>query len=283
MVDLMEELFQCDSENKGENSSLKQSYVTQHLLQIQTDGEFSILYLFVEACSDMYLLYASNGQLTWKGSLYCDDIRKFAKTAKIDEKSLLDETEKALSESNNLEFVFNTKLGHDMSLKLTWKKNLDSKDITLQLGCVQLQPQSNSSVGLKMLNFAVSELAHLSSKIKQMELEMDRIRKERQLAISRLNSAVNAKEELEVDLFEKFILLLNEKKHKIRDISDRLSSFYGTEEESDLPQVLDSKQHASSVDSGLLLSDQNEISNSSPPIKRRKRESKQTNSSKLIF
>lgn len=271
MVDLMEELFDCTNEDKEESSLSEQ----QHLLQLITDGDFSVIYLLVEVHSSMYELHASNGELTWKGDLYYDDIRKFATTAKMDESNVLKDTEKAFTEGNNsiLQFEFTTKLRHDNNLQLTWKKKLDAKDIKIQLGFVNLQSQLNSSVGLKMLNFAVTEIASLTSKIRQMELDTKRICNERQMAITRLKSAVNVKEELETDLFQKFVLLLNEKKSRIKDLSDHL---HVSTKEGNLPQCADDAE----VDSGLLLKDQNEISSSSPPVKRRKRESKQISSSK---
>lgn len=212
----------------------------------------------------------------------------------------------------SVEFLYTTKLvqkGEEESLELVWKKHLVAGDIKVQLGSVLLEPHHSHVVLCRMLEQALSKMAEFQTAIQELESERARLVDERMSALQRLDKCVSMKEELEADLYGKFKMVLNEKKAKVRRLMESLSYLSSqqqqaraaktsvleeegkgrddfeadTDEEdgsgasptpSPKPKQPSSPPRATSTTEGVssLLRNDWQDENTSPPVKRRRRE-----------
>ena len=142
----------------------------------------------------------------------------------MDEATFRDETKKALTRQKlgALNFVYAAEK-RGSSLELTWKKHILSNNIKFLLGSVTLSLCREKGAGT-LLDFAVSALEENQQVIGDYEKETARLTSERRGALERLEKCANLQHDIEKDLFGKFVLVLNEKKAKIRRLMEQLNS-----------------------------------------------------------
>ena len=142
----------------------------------------------------------------------------------MDEATFRDETKKALTRQKlgALNFVYAAEK-RGSSLELTWKKHILSNNIKFLLGSVTLSLCREKGAGT-LLDFAVSALEENQQVIGDYEKENARLASERRGALERLEKCANLQQDIEKDLFGKFVLVLNEKKAKIRRLMEQLNS-----------------------------------------------------------
>ncbi|XP_010187941.1 PREDICTED: DNA repair protein XRCC4, partial [Mesitornis unicolor] len=93
-----------------------------------------------------------------------------------------------------------------------------------QLGSLKLQKVSNPAEVVKeLIDYCLDCLGRLQAKNKQLQKENERLFSGWSNVEKRLEKCVEAKEELELDLYNRFILVLNEKKAKIRNLQKLLN------------------------------------------------------------
>lgn len=86
------------------------------------------------------------------------------------------------------------------------------------MGTIDLKRQVVTRVIDKMLEFSVEHIAEIKKQFQFAKIEAERLAEERRMALQSLEKCVKAKEQLEVDLYSKFSLILNEKKLKISEL-----------------------------------------------------------------
>ena len=99
------------------------------------------------------------------------------------------------------------------------KKYILTDNVKFLLGSVTLSPHHDEGAAT-LLDFAVSSLQEMGD----LQKENTRLASEHQGALSRLEKCTNLQEDIEKDLFGKFKVILNEKKAKIRQLMERLST-----------------------------------------------------------
>ena len=169
------------------------------LVKLETEGDCPILYLLVYSYSDMYYLQATDGRQGWVGAISHQHIKENAKNAKGSEEAFLRDTEVALTEASS-GYLYTTVLKpSDNSLEFSWKKHLVKEDIKVFLGSVVMETHATPALHLKMLDFAVSKMTEQHKTIDSLQLEKNRLIKEREMTLKRLEETINLKEEVRIN------------------------------------------------------------------------------------
>ncbi|NXD26783.1 XRCC4 protein, partial [Spelaeornis formosus] len=93
-----------------------------------------------------------------------------------------------------------------------------------RLGSLKLQEVSNPAEMVKeLIGYCLDSLRKLQAKTEHLQRENERLFSNWSDMEKRLEKCVEAKEELEADLYSRFVLVLNEKKAKIRNLQKLLS------------------------------------------------------------
>ncbi|XP_067885741.1 DNA repair protein XRCC4 isoform X3 [Heterodontus francisci] len=108
------------------------------------------------------------------------------------------------------------------------KSAWDGCCLQFKLGTVELQKVSDSTEVMKeLINYVLLCNSELRDKNEHLHQENKRLLCDHNYSLKELEKYVKAKEELEQDLYSRFILVLNEKKAKIRSLQENLKSIDG--------------------------------------------------------
>lgn len=97
-------------------------------------------------------------------------------------------------------------------------KSIDSDETIISIGKVKVAETDYKSAANVIFSFLSDELTNLNKKVLDMEKELFSARKEKDDAIKFASDITNMKEQVENELYSKFVLILNEKKEKIRSL-----------------------------------------------------------------
>ena len=195
------------------------------LAQLEVEDDSCSLYVLTRREGDGLGITVSDGKQAWSRRLGGRQLAEMARKVKMEEEEFYSETLKALTRENmgSLHFVYSMRVCSSGSLELVWKKHLLSENIKFQLGVVTLDPQLGEQVHRQLLGFAIDSMTSLREEISGLQVEKERLVRERQTALERLEKCVSLKEDTEHDLYRKFKLVLNDKKAKIRRLMEQLS------------------------------------------------------------
>ena len=194
------------------------------LAQLEVEDDSCPLYVLTRREGDGLAITVSDGKQAWSRRLGGRQLAEMAQRVKMEEKEFHSETLKALTRENmgSLHFVYSVRVCPSGSLELVWKKHLLSENIKFQLGVVTLDPQPGEQVHRQLLGFATDRITSLRGEISGLQVEKERLVRERQTALERLEKCVSLKEDTEHDLYRKFKVVLNDKKAKIRRLMEQL-------------------------------------------------------------
>ncbi|XP_078253170.1 DNA repair protein XRCC4 isoform X2 [Rhinoraja longicauda] len=161
-----------------------------------------------------------NGEHAWSGKVSSDQITTEANEAEMDREKYVEDLRRALTmwEENTKNYSFDfIKDSEKKVFHFSYDKV--SQDISFKLGSVELQAVSDSTEVInELINFVLHRNAELQGKNDYLQQENKRLLCERNNSLEELEKYVKAKEDLEQDLYSRFILVLNEKKAKIRQL-----------------------------------------------------------------
>jgi hypothetical protein len=154
-----------------------------------------------------------------------EHVREMAGRTKSCEEEHLEETKNAFMRAGQADchFEYVTQLEGNGDLTLTWKRIL--KDgVKVLLGTVVMETRPMADVNHGMLKDGAKETVRFVEEIERVKKENSRLAGERDHALMRLRETVNIKEEVEADLYGKFVLYANAKKAKIRSLAEALAT-----------------------------------------------------------
>jgi len=191
------------------------------LVELETEGSCLTLYILTVYEDGTLCLTASDGNQTWNGILPHVTLQSMAKDAKLSFSSFMDQSLSALSQSvhDALTFAYSTNIDSSGDLVFAWKNHIVEENVKFQIGSVTLH-QSSATVS-SMLEFAVENISGLKEEISALTKKVETLKKEKSRALEKLEQCATLKEDLESDLYGKFKLVLNDKKAKIRVLSDQ--------------------------------------------------------------
>lgn len=192
-------------------------------IQLSTGGTAYLLVNYKNEDTDEFLLSISDGSKVWKGKFDEDDIENMRKTLKLDYESLLKKTKDALTCEYSSGLSYEYKLNSQRT-EFQWHYAPD-EDITYMLGSCAVKPARDPSKSMcEILDHCIDRNQEMKERLSAVQTDYDRISQERANALKRLEKCVVAKEELEKELYSKFVDVLNSKKEKIRQLKSNYAS-----------------------------------------------------------
>ncbi|CAF0716590.1 unnamed protein product [Brachionus calyciflorus] len=178
---------------------------------------FCLLQIWNEDNSNEFLSLILTDYLNyWTGSFTKNQIEHASNTHSFDLDSIKAQFLQAFSET----------IEPNYSLKITGleKKTLELKkvleeEVKVKIISLELKIADDPSpVSERIFNYSITKIDSLESKIDNLQNEVKRLANEKNEAIQTLKECVEQKENLEYDLYSKFVEVLNEKKAKIREL-----------------------------------------------------------------
>ncbi|XP_062924601.1 DNA repair protein XRCC4 isoform X4 [Mobula hypostoma] len=165
-----------------------------------------------------------NGEQAWSGNVSSDQITIEASEAEMDREKYVEELRCALisrdEKTNRYSFDF-IKDSEREVFHFSYEKV--SQDISFRLGSVELKEVSSTTDIIKeLIDIVLQSNTELRSRNNSLQQENKRLLSERNSGLEQLEEYVKAKEGLEQDLYSRFILVLNAKKAKIRQLQEHL-------------------------------------------------------------
>ncbi|XP_074138252.1 DNA repair protein XRCC4 isoform X1 [Sminthopsis crassicaudata] len=158
----------------------------------------------------------TDGQSAWNGTVTASEISREADDMAMERDKYVDELRKALvlrTEPDNVyKFDFSKENCH-----FSYEKSL--KDVSFILGSLNLQKVSSpAEVIRELMSYCLDCMADQLAKNRHLQRENEMLQRDWSDVQKRLEECVTAKENLEADLYKRFVLVLNEKKAKIRSL-----------------------------------------------------------------
>ncbi|XP_074788110.1 DNA repair protein XRCC4 isoform X2 [Athene noctua] len=170
-------------------------------------------------------LILSDGQCAWTGTVSEAEISREAADMEMNREKYVEELKKALIAGEESAGKYNFSISRDeenMECHFSYERNL--KDGSFRLGSLKLQEVSSPAEVVKeLIGYCLDCLGRLQAKNEHLQKENERLFSDWSDVEKRLEKCVEAKEQLEADLYNRFILVLNEKKAKIRNLQKLLN------------------------------------------------------------
>ncbi|XP_062455825.1 DNA repair protein XRCC4 isoform X1 [Rhea pennata] len=177
-----------------------------------------------------FVVILSDAQCAWTGTVSEAEISREAADVEMDREKYVEELKKALilGEQSAGKYNFAISRGEENTVcHFSYEKNL--KDVSFRLGSLKLQRVSRPVEVIKeLIGHCLDCLGRLQAENEHLQKENERLFNDWNDVEKRLEKCVEAKEELEADLYNRFILVLNEKKAKIRNLQKLLNEAKGS-------------------------------------------------------
>ncbi|XP_037386334.2 DNA repair protein XRCC4 isoform X2 [Talpa occidentalis] len=168
-----------------------------------------------------FVITLTDGQSVWTGTVVESEISQEADDMAMEKEKYVDELRKALvsgaGPADKYKFNFSKESCH-----FSFEKNL--KDVSFRLGSFNLEKVANpAEVIRKLICDCLDNITENQAKNEHLQKENERLLRDWNDVQVRFEKCVRAKEDLETDLYKRFILVLNEKKAKIRNLHKLLN------------------------------------------------------------
>ncbi|KAM6473843.1 DNA repair protein XRCC4 isoform 2-T5 [Liasis olivaceus] len=163
----------------------------------------------------------SDGESSWTGRVSEEEISREAADIEMEQVKYVEELKKVLlldqELSDTYRFDISKKGINGEWIHFSYEKNF--RDVTFRLGSLILQRVTNSAEVIReLINYCLDCVKELHAKNDHLQKENERLLSDLDDMQDQLQKCVEAKEELEADLYKRFVLVLNEKKAKIRSL-----------------------------------------------------------------
>ncbi|XP_011851855.1 DNA repair protein XRCC4 [Papio anubis] len=180
-----------------------------------------------------FVITLTDGHSAWTGTVSESEISQEADDMAMEKGKYVDELRKALVSGAGPADVYTFNFSKE-SCYFFFEKNL--KDVSFRLGSFNLEKVENpAEVIRELICYCLDTIAENEAKNEHLQKENERLLRDWNDVQGRFEKCVNAKEALETDLYKRFILVLNEKKTKIRSLHNKLLNT-AQEQEKDIKQ-----------------------------------------------
>nr|ADQ01157.1 XRCC4 [Miopithecus talapoin] len=180
-----------------------------------------------------FVITLTDGHSAWTGTVSESEISQEADDMAMEKGKYVDELRKALVSGAGPADVYTFNFSKE-SCYFFFEKNL--KDISFRLGSFNLEKVENpAEVIRELICYCLDTIAENEAKNEHLQKENERLLRDWNDVQGRFEKCVSAKEALETDLYKRFILVLNEKKTKIRTLHNKLLNT-AQEQEKDIKQ-----------------------------------------------
>lgn len=168
-----------------------------------------------------FVITLTDGQSAWIGTVSESEIGREADDMAMEKEKYVEELRKALVSGagpmDSYQFDFS-----EEHCCFFCEKNL--KDVSFRLGSFNLEKVANpAEVIREIICYCLDSIAENKAKNEHLQEAHERLLRDWNDVQERFEKCVSAKEGLEIDLYKRFILVLNEKKSKIRSLHKLLN------------------------------------------------------------
>lgn len=168
-----------------------------------------------------FVITLTDGHSAWTATVSESEISQEADDMAMEKGKYVDELRKALvsgsGAADTYRFIFSKESCH-----FSIEKQL--KDVSFRLGSFNLDKVPNSTEVIReLICYCLDTIAEKQAKNEHLQKENERLLRDWNDVQGRFEKCVSAKEVLEADLYQRFILVLNEKKTKIRSLHKLLN------------------------------------------------------------
>lgn len=178
-----------------------------------------------------FQLLLTDGQDAWRGDVSEAAVCSEAEELEMETERYIQDLQQALTEtenSNTYSFTL-TPSPPDHSAAITLAYEKVQKDISFRLGSVLLNAVPEPAKAVRELLILSLQRGNKLERLNQkLEEENQRLRREQQRITAELKRYAGGKEALEAELYSRFVLVLNEKKAKIRSLQETLTHLQET-------------------------------------------------------
>ncbi|XP_028829796.1 DNA repair protein XRCC4 isoform X2 [Denticeps clupeoides] len=166
-----------------------------------------------------------DGSSAWTGEVSEDEVTREAQDMEMQRERYVDELQLALtgvgSAAQDYSFHLDGPRSGGKILHLSYEKV--QKDISFKLGAVELQPVPDPTEVIgELISEGLEQSARLLSSNRHLQEENRRLRQEQEHISAEMERYAQGKETLEMELYRRFVLVLNEKKAKIRTLQEKV-------------------------------------------------------------
>ncbi|XP_075448642.1 DNA repair protein XRCC4 isoform X2 [Ascaphus truei] len=167
-----------------------------------------------------------DGHAAWIGEVSEEDVSKEANDMEMERPKYVEELKKALImtalPANKYNFDLLKDEENSECYSFTYEKKL--KEVLFKLGSLRLRSLPHPAEVIKeLINYCLNCATELNARNEHLQKENQRLRCDWKDMHEQLEKWVDAKEDLEQDLYTRFTCVLNEKKAKIRSLKEKLS------------------------------------------------------------
>ncbi|XP_061657493.1 DNA repair protein XRCC4 isoform X2 [Syngnathoides biaculeatus] len=169
----------------------------------------------------------SDGRRAWRGEASEASVRREADELEMSEEKYVRDLREALTgggSADSYRFDLSPPPPPDDGAAITLTYAKVRKDISFRLGSVALSPVPEPSEAARgLLTLSLARGTSLEHRNRELREQNRRLGQEHRRVAAELRRYVEGKEELEAELYSRFVLVLNEKKAKIRRLQESLN------------------------------------------------------------
>ncbi|XP_039615220.1 DNA repair protein XRCC4 isoform X2 [Polypterus senegalus] len=178
-----------------------------------------------EKLENGFTIVLCDGMSAWQGQVYKDLIFQEVRDMEMKMEQYIQELTEALTtdlkQSGKYSFDLSCNMEDESMIVFSYEKVL--KDVSFKLGSVELhQVTEPLDVIKELINYGLDHCTELKARNAHLLRENKRLEEELEYIAKEMEKYVQVKETLEQDLYTRFVLVLNEKKSKIRNLQQKL-------------------------------------------------------------
>ncbi|KAJ8285548.1 hypothetical protein GJAV_G00028080 [Gymnothorax javanicus] len=200
--------------------------VTQINVPSESSGTFFLKVDWVEDLGAGFTVALCDGESAWMGEVSEEEVQQEAEELEMRKESYVRELQQALTglgcPDGSYTFQLSPKNApRDHACRLSYEK--EQSDISFRLGSVELMPCPDPDRVVKeLISYGLDHSSELQAQNQNLLQENHHLCHEHDRITTELERYVLGKESLERELYTRFVLVLNEKKTKIRELQERL-------------------------------------------------------------
>ncbi|KAM6903105.1 DNA repair protein XRCC4 [Xenentodon cancila] len=173
-----------------------------------------------------FQILLTNGQDAWRGEVSEAVLNDEAEEMEMQTEKYIQDLQKALVAEDSASYSFTlTPDPPDRCHSVTLGYEKMQRDISFRLGCVLLEVVPKPVEAIReLLVHCLHRGTGLEHQNHKLEEENQKLRQEQQRITAELRRYAGGKEVLEAELFSRFVLVLNEKKAKIRSLQETVTN-----------------------------------------------------------
>ncbi|XP_030292700.1 DNA repair protein XRCC4-like isoform X2 [Sparus aurata] len=178
-----------------------------------------------------FQLLLTDGQDAWRGDVSEAAVRGEAEELEMTTERYIQDLQQALTETEtSVTYSFSlTPSPPDRSSTVTLAYEKVQKDISFRLGSVLLKAVLEPAEAVReLLIHSLQRGNTLEHSNQKLEEENQRLSREQQRITTELKRYAGGKEDLEAELYSRFVVVLNEKKAKIRSLQETITNLKET-------------------------------------------------------